>query len=196
MTRVDNAFEILSLTAFVDFQNFVRNDQSVVRFVGQELLQLEGWIGGLYREYEENGLGREPVMKSYITILLSFIFRKMSCDILKDAEAANKIPADILDYIETHYNEKFSLTQLAEKSFYKPAYFSTMFKECYGLTLTDYLQRKQIEQGCKLLLETDLPAEKIGRQVGYEDNVRFYQYFKKICGVTPNIYRKTKTTSK
>lgn len=94
----------------------------------------------MYQEYEGSCLGRETIMKGYITILLSLIFRKMSCGISKDEEAANKIPAEILNYIEAHYNEKISSTQLAEKSFYKPAYFSIMFKECYGMTLTDYLQ--------------------------------------------------------
>ena len=189
LVNIGNAFEILSLTAFADFQSLVNDRVQMVKFLGPEVLLMDDVVNALYTEYAGDLVGRTTMMKSYITLLLTWVFRKMSVGLSQNSMNSERIPAEILDYLEKHYQEKISLNELAKKCLYQPAYFSTVFKECYGITLTEYLQRKRIEHGCRLLRETDLSVEEIGRQVGYEDNVRFYRYFKKICGMTPNVYR-------
>ena len=191
LLATQNAFELLTLTAFSAFQTSVCTDRPLVVFTGEELLQVDRTILALQEEYLENRPGRDTIMKSYVTILLTYVFRKMSYG-LHQGETA-RIPGEILEYMEEHFNERLTLNLLATKCFYNPKYFSSVFKDCYGMTVTDYIQRKRIEHGCKLLEETDLPVEEVSRRVGYDDSVRFYRYFKKICGVTPRVYRKEKT---
>lgn len=124
-------------------------------------------------------------------LLLTMAFREMTGIFGKNAK--NRITADVLNYVETHYNEKLSVADLARKSLYQPAYFSTIFKECYGITITQFIQNKRIESACRLLETTNLSVEQIGKQIGYSDDVRFYRYFKKVCGMSPNAYRKQRS---
>ncbi|MNR60822.1 Xylose operon regulatory protein [compost metagenome] len=41
-----------------------------------------------------------------------------------------------------------------------------------------------------LLIQTDLPANRIGEMVGFENTNYFYVSFKKHCGKTPDHFRK------
>ncbi len=189
LVNTDNAFELLSVTSFADFPLIPSQKRTMVHFSGEEMLLIESLLQGVYKEYSASLRGRNSIIKLYITLILSYIFRKMSTGCLNEFEYDKKIPSKILEYIEAHYNEKITLKQMAEKCMYNPSYFSKIFRECYGMSMSEYIQKKRIEYGKKLLVETNLPVDQIGAMVGYDDHVRFYRYFKKIYGITPRQYR-------
>ena len=142
----------------------------------------------MYREYQSSDSGRATVLKSYLSILLAYIFRKM----LPGGDRADAAPSEMLRYIETHFNENLSLSSLAKKCFYSPKYFSRVFKERYGITVSEYIQKKRMEKGRELLENTDRTVEEISSMVGYCDATHFYKYFKRFYGITPKEYRKNK----
>ena len=183
--NTNNAFEILSLTAFEDFRTA---DVSCpfVSFDGEDRRRVEHIINEMYYEQSKNHSGRDTVLKGYLSVLLAYIFRRM---LPVDGEHDN-IMEDIIKYIESNLDKKLTLEHLATKCFYSPKYFSKAFKECSGITVTEYIQKKRIDEGCRLLAQTNLPIEDICSAVGYADDVRFYKYFKKYCGITPREYRK------
>lgn len=184
----NNAFEIMMISCFQEFRNLA-GEKSLIQFRGEDVLKADMLAEMLYREYENKIPGWEMIIKCSAMILLTMALREMTQHF--GNKTKTRITAEVLDYIETHYNKKLSLSALAKKSLYQPSYFSTMFRECYGMTITDYIQKKRIENACRLLRETDLSVDEIGRMIGYDDDVRFYRYFKKICGTTPNSYRKS-----
>lgn len=183
----DNAFEILSLTAFEDFRN-ADVTSPFVKFSGAERSRVENIIEQMLWEYQKEKCGLKTVLKGYLTVLLAYIFRKM----IPENNDYDAIPSHITEYINGHLQEKMSLETLAKKCFYSPKYFSKIFKECYGMTVTEYIQKKRIDEGRRLLEETMLPVDEISERVGYGEPVHFYKYFKKIVGVTPTEYRKKK----
>ena len=130
----------------------------------------------LYREYDSKIPGWETIIKCSAMILLTMALREMTQQF--GNKTKSRIISEVLDYIEKHYNEKLSLSELAKKSLYQPSYFSMMFRECYGMTITDYIQKKRIENACRLLRGTDLSVDEIGRRIGHNDDVKFYRYFK------------------
>lgn len=186
----DNAFELLSLTMFSEFKAI---DQSVVSptFSGREALLIEQLITEMYEEYKSARPGYQTVLKGYTIILLTHIFRKMIPGVCGD----QNIFPEITDFISSHYNEKITLEQLAEKSFYSPKYFSKVFKSCYGVTVQDYIKIKRLEEGARLLLETNLTVRQISVLSGYPDPVHFFKYFKARYKMTPLEYRNTKRQS-
>lgn len=183
--NTDNAFEILSLTAFEDFRSA---DVSCpfVKFEGEERRRTEHIINEMYYEHSKNNSGRDTVLKGYLSVLLAYIFRGM----LPGGGGYDSVMEEIIKYIELNLDKKLTLEHLATKCFYTPKYFSKVFKECSGMTMTEFVQKKRIDEGCRLLAETNLPVEEISAAVGYADDVRFYKYFKKYCGITPKEYRK------
>lgn len=97
---------------------------------------------------------------------------------------------EIITYITLHYKENISLSELADKFRLSPNYFSTLFKKKTGYNYTHYLTTLRIEEGKRLLLETNLPIHEIARQVGYYSTSFFIQAFKKNQQATPSEYRR------
>lgn len=178
----ENAFELLTLSAFNDFQSLCE-DRALVRFAGNERKALERLLEQMDAEYKTRAHGFETMLKAQTNILLTMIFRKMLPD--------TAIP-DIAEYIKAHCDEKLTLQTLAEKSFYNPSYFSRLFRDLYGMTVTDYINHTRIEKAKTLLETTTCSAQEISEQVGYLGKSAFYKKFSEITGVTPKQYRESK----
>lgn len=181
----ENAFELLTLTAFSELSPLVNRECPFVSLKGEEIKRFETLLTMLEEEYSERRSGRHTMLNSLMTALMTYTFRAMSPDIAKA-----HVTDDILRYIEEHYHEKITLHDLAERSFYTPSYFSRLFKDTYSVTLTDFLIRTRIEKSCTMLTDTTLSVEEICGAVGYSDKTKFYRHFKEITGKTPAEYRK------
>lgn len=94
-----------------------------------------------------------------------------------------------MQYIETHYHEKVTLEQLAERLFLSPAYLSRVFKEETGTAFNDYLNRVRITKARQLLLHEELRIIDVASAVGFEDQSYFTKVFRRVTGMTPLRYR-------
>ena len=187
LANSENAFELLSLYTFNEL-NSVDTSISSICFDEKETAKLESLISVMYAEQRTKDSNYTDVIKGLLSAVLVFIFRKMSEGIGKAQKI--KIPIEIIDYIDSHYNEKISLEDLSSRCFYNPSYFSKVFKECYGVTLSDYIIKRRVENANKLLTETNMTIEQICSVCGYADKALFYKHFKKVKGVTPGKVRK------
>ena len=178
----ENAFELLTLTAFSDFQS-LEMGRSMIRFEGAARSRIERLLEMMRAEYENKEKGYESVLKAQLNILLTLVFRKM-------------LPMvgnlDFAEYIKEHSDEKLTLESLAKDCFYNPSYFSRFFKEHYGMTVTEYISKSRIEKASELLEDTTLSIGEIMEQVGYSGKTAFYKRFAEIKGMTPQQYRKSK----
>ena len=191
-----DAFALLALTAFSDFQNAISNPPPVFKFTGRDMLEVEDLAERMEREFTRKEAGYRTILYGYMTVLFTKIFRKMALPVVAadapGAPAGRGIAPEILDYIEQHCCEKITLAELARKSFYNPSYFSRIFKEFSGQSLTEYVHKKRIERAVELLRTTDEPVEQIGVLVGYNDKKQFYRQFRQYTGETPGAVRKDK----
>lgn len=97
------------------------------------------------------------------------------------------------DFIQKYYVKDLSVKDLANHFSINANYFSTIFKQETGVTLTNYLKDTRIEKACELLKNTNSTISDIAQIVGYEDTQYFYRVFKKAVGQTPLEYRKYST---
>lgn len=102
--------------------------------------------------------------------------------------SASSMQAAIL-FLHTHFHESPSLSQVAKIAHYNSSYFSTIFREEFGMSYTEYLSRIKIGYAKKLLLSTDLSIEKICQQSGFASPSTFLQTFKKLVGTAPTNFR-------
>ncbi|MBP5405427.1 MAG: helix-turn-helix transcriptional regulator [Clostridia bacterium] len=70
--------------------------------------------------------------------------------------------------------------------------FSIPFSE----NLSDYIQKRKIEEGKRALRYTDRPAVNIALYLGFSSQSHFSRVFKKHAGVTPNEYRNEKRSGR
>lgn len=97
----------------------------------------------------------------------------------------------VLRYIHESYSDpSLTVDTLVEVGGLSTNYMRKMFKDIVGQTMTAYLTEYRFTKAKDLLIQTDLPANRIGEMVGIENTNYFYVSFKKHCGKTPDHFRK------
>ncbi len=96
----------------------------------------------------------------------------------------------ILQWVEQHYAEPFSLDRIAGELHLSKYHVSHLFKEETGRSVTEYLMARRIKEACRILADTALPVAEIGVRVGWPIASHFSQQFKHWVGCTPLQYRK------
>jgi len=100
----------------------------------------------------------------------------------------------VLDHIELHYAEEFSLQSLAELMGTSPTYFSRLFRSEVGIPLFEHINRTRIRKACVLLRSPDLSVTRIAFDVGYNSVSFFNRYFRRVMNVSPREYRRYLTS--
>ncbi len=98
----------------------------------------------------------------------------------------------ILHYLENRYADDLSLDLLANKLNLSVAYLSVYIKEKTGTNFSEHLNAIRIRKAKELLADDNLNVQEISLQIGYQNVTSFIRMFKKITGVPPGEYRKTK----
>ncbi|MCR5031842.1 MAG: response regulator [Lachnospiraceae bacterium] len=147
--------------------------------------QLEHEVYGFPRIIRTEKL--EDIRASFMEL----IENTMQGEAAPDADAESKIRM-AEKYIETHYSEDLSVSDLAERFFMSPNYFSTMFKKRTGVPAVAYLKKVRMDRAKKELEESDRSVAEIAELVGYNDSQYFFKLFKRETGVTPQQYRRLK----
>lgn len=96
----------------------------------------------------------------------------------------------IIDYIEAHYQETITLTELANRFHFNASYLSTYFSTHQGIGLSEYLTEVRIEKAKMHLRNSRIPISEISDLVGYDNHSYFCKVFKKVTGMSPSKYRK------
>lgn len=113
---------------------------------------------------------------------------------MRNTLAANKCQAHIERILaiihERYVQANFSVTALAEEVGLSINYVRKLFKDNTGKSLSTYINECRFKRAQKLLINTQLPANKIGEMVGMSNPSYFYVAFKKFTGKTPDLFRK------
>lgn len=94
-----------------------------------------------------------------------------------------------LDYIESHYKERFSLQTIAGELYVNGSYLLRVFKKHTGRTLLAYHNHVRCERAKELLRNTDKSVSEAGEETGFVSSAHFTHVFKKTQGCTPTEYR-------
>lgn len=73
-----------------------------------------------------------------------------------------------------------------------PAYLTRTVVAIVGVTLREYLRRKQLEEAERLLLTTPLPISEIAVHSGFGTTSTFYRCFRQTRGMTPGAFREVR----
>ena len=99
----------------------------------------------------------------------------------------------VIDYIESHLDEKLDLEKVSEAVHYSKYHLHRMFTNTVGMTLHDYVQRRQLTEAAKLLVFSSKPIIEIAFFCGYESQQAFSSAFKSMYKVPPAQYRDSGT---
>ena len=99
------------------------------------------------------------------------------------------IRAEISRFIDAHYGEDISMQDAAAALRYSDAYFCKLFKQCFKVNFSAYLNEYRVNKARQLILDPRLSLKDIGAAVGYSDANYFTRVFKRLTGQTPSEYR-------
>ena len=79
------------------------------------------------------------------------------------------IRAEISRFIDAHYREDISMQDAAAALRYSDAYFCKLFKQCFKVNFSAYLNEYRVNKARQLILDPRLSLKDIGAAVGYSD---------------------------
>ena len=201
----ENMAELNQMDGFIDFayiQPFVSMEEKPLPKLNLSATSqnlVEQLIFSMQMELGRQEEGYQLAIKADLLKLLIMVGRefknfykgKQEKQILK---VHHKAFYSAMQYIQEHYNEDLSLSDMAKKSNMSMTYYSQVFKLITGKTFTEYHNDLKINKAMGLLLHTDMNVTEICYQVGYNNLGHFNRIFKKSSGLTPTEYRKVSAT--
>lgn len=131
----------------------------------------------------------EEYRLSVLKTLLIFFHRRLNSS-LDDRSLWNI--SDVVIYIESHYSDQFTLDFFASRCAMNHSSFSRAFKDLMGHTLFEYINRVKIRHACRLLKREARSVLDISFSLGYNNISFFNRYFKRVTGLSPSEFRKSK----
>ena len=101
-----------------------------------------------------------------------------------------KIVKDIQQYIIKNPDKDITASDLAQKWGINLISLNKYFSIMYGETVHKYIQKYRMKEAAKLLVSTEDNIAVIAGKVGYENQSKFGNVFKKIYDLTPLEYRR------
>ncbi|MFA7232419.1 MAG: AraC family transcriptional regulator, partial [Victivallaceae bacterium] len=128
--------------------------------------------------------------KIYMEYLLASIVS--ICDLNKLDVSEGNHPAFIkaANFIEKNNNRYISITSVAKAVGCSAGHLSALFRKHSGMSLKNYIDKAKADFIKQYLLYSDLSITEIADIAGFEDIYSFSRFFKRLVGVSPNIFRK------
>ena len=162
-------------------------------------------LSSLLRTAANNG-GVSPVYLHNISDMFAVLIEKVSstseleilitkmvtdhCDLVKNHSTIgySRNIRKAIEYIILNFDCALSLNIVAEKINLNPSYLSREFKKETGLTITEYINNRRVEEA-KFLIEQNINSiTEIALMVGFANHNYFCTVFKQITALTPTEY--------
>ena len=131
---------------------------------------------------------REAVL-AHLTLLLVNLSR-LATDVVGDLRLRDEsLLAEVFGCIEDRYREPISLKDVVRAVSLSPGYLTTLVRRKTGRTVQEWIADRRMAQARRLLVETDLPVEEIGRRIGYRESGYFVRSFRRMHSTTPLGWR-------
>lgn len=103
--------------------------------------------------------------------------------------AGNFITKNAVRYIEEHYCERLSLTDVADNVYVSQWHLSKLISRYTNQSFNDLLNKVRIAKAKELMSNPSLKIWEISEMVGFSDVTHFSRIFKKTEGKSANEYR-------
>nr|WP_294493610.1 response regulator [uncultured Anaerosporobacter sp.] len=124
--------------------------------------------------------------------LLSWLefFQVNLCKHLQSHHKSSKeeLVDNIIDYINSHIDEKLTLNETASEFGITPNYLSLIFKKESNIRFSEYITNRKISKAKLMMASGNYKIYEIADQLGFENAFYFSKVFKKVEGCSPRDY--------
>jgi AraC family transcriptional activator of pobA len=146
-------------------------------------------LSALEIELRQRHDGYREAVLAHLTLLLVGLSR-LAADVVGDLRLNDEpLLAEVFGFIEEHYGEPISLKDVARAVSLSRGHLTTVVRRKTGRTVQAWIAERRMAQARRLLVETDLSVEEVGRRVGYGESGYFVRSFRRTHGATPLAWR-------
>jgi len=115
----------------------------------------------------------------------------MTCDLNRTNATASRYEsmAGVMKYMEDHYPEPVTVTDLAAIIHLSVSQFERRFKALFQVTPVQYLIRLRLNKASRILTSSAAKITDIATQCGFYDHSHFIRQFSRAYGLSPTAYR-------
>lgn len=171
---------------------FQQLHQGMLHFPKEILDTLKVQFDEMLTEYERHSPYSQLILKGMLIRLILTIYENKK-DIIDNTIKIYAFDSRIHDailYIEGHYADDLTLQGLARVVSLSPAYFSKLFHQITGSSLSAYLTMTRLQHAQILLATTDLSITEIASQCGFSNANYLCNVFKNKIHMSPTEYKK------
>jgi AraC-like DNA-binding protein len=95
----------------------------------------------------------------------------------------------VLHYIQEHLTEKIAVDALSRKAYLSRNLFFKWFREQFGITPLEYVNKERIKLAKQLLAKPQSTIYDVSKLCGFTDVNYFIRVFRKMEGTTPKAYQ-------
>ena len=132
---------------------------------------------------------RGPRKNPWIQLLSTASLRMTALSVNMDTK--QQLIKESIAYIEKHYQEPMSVSDIARALGTSTSYLSRIFKESTGETIIRTINHKRIEKAKIYLKDTDYKVYEVADILGFENVTYFSRFFKKHTGISPKEYKES-----
>jgi AraC-like DNA-binding protein len=145
----------------------------------------------LFRQFlhdQKSGRMAPGKASAYVLLMLAHMQPKRPPDeIGKDcSQHASRVD----EYIATHFDEPIHAASIAHHFKLNVDYIGRLYKQAFGVTLTEAIRRKRLKQARQCLLNSDSNMDEVARECGFGGSAYFRRNFKQAEGLSPSKWRK------
>ena len=153
------------------------------------------------KDYSRHRYILEAMMDQYMEKSKIFLFRSLYysfIEVLKENnlnEDTEDLPETgmkvrrVIRYIEEHYAEPLSLSEMAKREYMSESAFSRLFKKETGSVFTEYVRSVRLEHARSELVHTNRTITDIAVNCGFSNISAFNKSFRQIYQTAPREYR-------
>lgn len=132
---------------------------------------------------------RDELSETSIKSLIVYLFTVLS----RACRHSHRVPpwaSKFSSLINDQLNTKPSLQTISKILHVHPVTLSREFPKYFHCSFGDYIRQLRVEKALPLLARKSIPIDSIALSCGFSDASNFIRTFRKVKGISPNVYRK------
>ena len=137
----------------------------------------------------EKIMGYELALKSLLLQSIFLLLQYSEKNTAYDSKTSDKLKC-ILDYIDLHYAEQISVSELARLCYFSDYHFMRFFKKHMSMTCIEYINNLRLEKSVEQFEQGNTSILDVSLSVGFHNLSYFHRAFKKKYHMTPRSFIK------
>ena len=150
-------------------------------------------LKAIRQEYQDQEESFDAFIKAEVHRILALLYRErllLNPRYRREARARATRILPALEYIDTHYKEDITLSDLSRRLNLNESYFCRLFKKATNTSFVQYLNYVRVCKAEQLLCTTDMTISEVCYAVGFSTSSYFNRIFKKYKSCSPGLYKK------